>query len=104
MPTFYRALPSAELAEGRLLGVEIAGRDILLVRTAAGLHALDNRCNHGTARLSEGRLRGIRVICPLHGASFDCRSGALLGAPATAPQCAYPTRVVDDWIEVGLEP
>jgi nitrite reductase/ring-hydroxylating ferredoxin subunit len=103
MSTFHRVMPESDLPEGRLHGVVIAGRDLLFVRTKDGVHALDNLCNHGTARLSEGRLRGVRVICPLHGASFDCRNGALLGAPASAPQCAHPTRSVDGWIEVALE-
>lgn len=103
MPTYRRAIRLDDLAEGRLVGVEVAGQEVLLVRTAAGLHALDNRCNHGTARLSEGRLRGVRVICPLHGAAFDCRSGAVLGAPAQAAQRAYPTRVEDGWVEVGID-
>jgi 3-phenylpropionate/trans-cinnamate dioxygenase ferredoxin subunit len=50
--------------------------------------------------MDEGRLRGTRVICPLHGASFDVRTGAVLGAPANAPLTRYPVRVVDGRIEV----
>jgi len=36
----------------------------------------------------------------LHGASFDVRTGAVLGAPASAPLKSYPVRVVDGHIEV----
>jgi 3-phenylpropionate/trans-cinnamate dioxygenase ferredoxin subunit len=53
--------------------------------------------------MHEGRLRGNRLICPLHGASFDCRSGAVLGAPATSPLATFAVRVSDDGtVEVGL--
>ena len=102
MTTFHRAVPESDLPDGKMLGLEIAGRDVLLCRSRDGIHALDNLCTHGTARLSEGRLRGVRVICPLHGASFDCRSGAVLAPPARDPQRSYETRLVDGWIEVGL--
>ena len=41
----------------------------------------------------EGRLRGFGLICPLHGASFDCRSGAVLGAPASKPLACWQVKV-----------
>jgi nitrite reductase/ring-hydroxylating ferredoxin subunit len=47
-------------------------------------------------------LRGHRLICPLHGASFDVRNGAVLGAPASAPLPRYPVRIVDGQIEVQV--
>jgi nitrite reductase/ring-hydroxylating ferredoxin subunit len=103
MPTFHRALADADLAEGQMRGLVLNGVDLVLVRTKDGLYAMDNQCTHGAARLSEGRLRGVRVICPLHGASFDCRSGAVLALPARDPQRAYPTRILDGWIEVELD-
>lgn len=102
MSTFHRVMPEGDLLEGKMLGVDVGGRDLLLCRTKDGVHALDNLCTHGTARLSEGRLRGVRVICPLHGASFDCRSGAVLAPPARDAQRSFETRVVDGWIEVGI--
>jgi hypothetical protein len=102
MSTFHRVLPDSDLLEGKMMGVDVNGRDLLLCRTKEGIHAIDNLCSHGTARLSEGRLRGVRIICPLHGASFDCRSGAVLAPPARDPQRAFTTRVVDGWVEVAL--
>ena len=71
----------------------VAGREILVCRTKDGVFALDNICSHAYARLNEGRLRGSRVICPLHGAAFDVRSGAVLGAPATRPLATYRVRL-----------
>jgi nitrite reductase/ring-hydroxylating ferredoxin subunit len=66
------------------------------------VHAVHNVCSHAFARMDEGRLRGTRLICPLHGAGFDVRTGAVLGAPATAPLRSYPVRVVDGMIEVQV--
>ena len=101
-PSFLRALALGDLPVNSMRGVELAGRRVLLCHTAQGVFAVDEICTHGEARLGEGRLRGVRVICPLHGASFDCRSGAVLGAPATTPLAPHATRLVDGWIEVAL--
>ncbi|MDE2304798.1 MAG: non-heme iron oxygenase ferredoxin subunit [Gammaproteobacteria bacterium] len=79
------SIPLAEIPEGRMLARSAGGREIMVCRTKDGVFAVDDICSHAYARLSEGRLRGFRAICPLHGAAFDVRTGAVLGAPATRP-------------------
>jgi 3-phenylpropionate/trans-cinnamate dioxygenase ferredoxin subunit len=97
------ALPLADLAPGTMRCVTVAEAPVLVVHTKDGaVHAVHNVCSHAYAHLDEGRLRGHRVICPLHGASFDVRTGAVLGAPATVPLRSYAARVVDGRIEVQL--
>jgi 3-phenylpropionate/trans-cinnamate dioxygenase ferredoxin subunit len=54
--------------------------------------------------LNEGRLRGTRLTCPLHGASFDVRDGRILGAPAGRPLATHALRTVGGVIEVALDP
>ncbi len=95
-------IPLTELAEGTMLVRSVADREIVICRTKAGLHALDNICTHAYARLNEGRLRGTRLICPLHGASFDVRDGRALGAPATRPLATYDVQVVGDRARVTV--
>lgn len=86
-----------------MLGVEAAGQRIVLCRHKEGVFALSDICSHAYALMHEGRLRGNRLICPLHGASFDCRNGAVLGAPATLPLETFETRLsADGVIEVAL--
>jgi nitrite reductase/ring-hydroxylating ferredoxin subunit len=80
----------------------INGRAVVVCRTRDGLFALDNICTHAFARVSEGRLRGFRLICPLHGASFDARTGKVLGAPAVRPLACHGVRIVDGMVEVRL--
>ena len=78
----------------------LGGAAVLLCHTRDGVHAVENICTHAYARLDEGRLRGHRLICPLHGASFDVRTGAVLGAPATSPLPRYDVRIVEGVILV----
>lgn len=101
-PVFVRIAPLADVPQNSMRGFAVDERSVLLCHTKDGVYALDTLCTHGAARLDEGRLRGVRVICPLHGASFDCRSGAVLGAPATVPLASHATRIVDGWVEVAL--
>jgi len=82
---------------------EIAGRELLLCHTRDGVFALANLCTHAEARMSEGWLRGTRIVCPLHGGSFDVASGCALGSPAMKRLKSYPTRIVGGMIEVALE-
>lgn len=100
---FLPALALTDLAPGTMRCVTVADVPVLVVHAKDGaVHALHNVCTHAYAELHEGRLRGHRVICPLHGASFDVRSGAVLGAPATEPLARYATRVVDGQVEVQV--
>jgi len=94
----------ADVAEGKPHVCMAGGREIVICRTKEGIYALDNICTHAHARLNEGRLRGTRLICPLHGASFDVRDGRVLGAPATRPLCTHTLRIVGDRIEISLRP
>jgi 3-phenylpropionate/trans-cinnamate dioxygenase ferredoxin subunit len=94
----------ADVAEGKMHACAIGGREIVVCRTKDGIYALDNICTHAYARLSEGRLRGTRLICPLHGACFDVRDGRVLGAPATRPLAVHALEVVDDRIEISVVP
>jgi nitrite reductase/ring-hydroxylating ferredoxin subunit len=95
-------LSLVDVAEGKMRSCTIGGREIVVCRTKEGVHALDNICTHAYARLDEGRLRGTRLICPLHGASFDVRDGRVLGAPATRPLQTHTVNVIDDRIEISL--
>jgi 3-phenylpropionate/trans-cinnamate dioxygenase ferredoxin subunit len=90
------------IAAGCCEAFEIAGHAILICHTHDGFYAVENRCSHAAAALDGGRLRGVRIICPLHGASFDVRDGRATGRPATLPIRIYPLRIRAGRIEVLL--
>jgi naphthalene 1,2-dioxygenase system ferredoxin subunit len=98
-----RAAARSDLAEGEVLGVEIAGHSIALYDVDGRIFATDNICTHAYARLSDGWLDGGLIECPLHAARFDVRTGKVLDPPATEDLKTYPVRIVDDTIEVKLD-
>ncbi len=102
MPEETLTLPIAACAAGSLQAHTIAGREIVVCATKEGIFALDNICTHAFARLNEGRLRGTRLICPLHGAGFDVRDGRALGAPASRPLATHRVRTVDGRVEITV--
>jgi nitrite reductase/ring-hydroxylating ferredoxin subunit len=101
---FEPVIKLAEVAQGNMLTCVVAGREIVICHTRDGVFALDNICTHAHARMSEGRLRVTRLVCPLHGASFDIRDGRVLGSPAVLPLPTHQVRVIDGTIEVMLNP
>ncbi|MGE0581955.1 MAG: Rieske (2Fe-2S) protein [Steroidobacteraceae bacterium] len=94
----------ADLPPGRMRACTIGGRSVLLCHTKDGLHAVDNICTHAFAQLAEGRLRGHKLDCPLHGAVFDVRDGRVLKGPATEPLPVHHLRVNGGQVEVALDP
>jgi nitrite reductase/ring-hydroxylating ferredoxin subunit len=101
---FVPVLSLAEIPQGRMQTCVLEGREIVICHTREGVFALDNICTHAHARMCEGRLRKTRLICPLHGASFDVRDGRVLGPPAVLPLSTYPVQVVNGTIEISLGP
>lgn len=87
---FEPVLPIASLSEGDVVQVRVAGQELLVCQVDGGFYAVDARCSHAAQSLAHGRLAGFELKCPLHGASFDIRTGACTRAPATAPIRTFP--------------
>ena len=98
---FIPVLALSELPVGAMRAVMIGTRELLVCHTKDGVFAVDNVCSHAYARLCEGRLRGTRLICPLHGASFDVRDGRVLGLPAARPLAAFAVRLSAGMVELA---
>ena len=100
---FTQVATLGELPPGKTLCMDVEGRAILLCRTAEGVYAVDNECTHAAESLASGKLKGHRIFCPLHGASFDVRDGSPLSRPATIPLGTYPVRIEGEAILLSLE-
>ena len=75
---------------------EAGGKMIAIYCIEGSYFATDNICPHAYALLSDGWLEGQEIECPLHGARFDVKSGALIEGPAECGLKTYPVRVKGD--------
>ena len=100
--TWQHRLPHQTLSDGEMTSVDVDGEAILLCRIEGRYHALRDICSHADQALSEGRLRGHTVYCPLHGARFDVRTGECLARPATEDVRSYTVQEDDEGLVISL--
>jgi 3-phenylpropionate/trans-cinnamate dioxygenase ferredoxin subunit len=92
-----------EIPTGERIFVDIDEHNIVVFNIAGKLFAIADLCSHDNGPLGDGELESDQeVVCPRHGARFDVRSGKALTLPATIDIPAYPVRVVDGQVEVGI--
>ncbi|MFB4420877.1 Rieske 2Fe-2S domain-containing protein [Streptomyces sp. QL37] len=88
---------------GRPARRHVDGVPVVVVRESGDeIRALADSCSHMGGPLSEGTVSDGCVRCPWHGSVFRLTDGWNVGGPATAPQPAFETRVVDARVEVRL--
>lgn len=102
LSNFVAVANTNDIALNKMLCVEVSGREVLLCHTAEGFFAVDNICSHAAEKLNNGKLKGHRILCPLHGAAFDVRDGSALSRPATVPLRTYPVRIESDIVHIAL--
>ncbi len=99
---YVEIAPASELPNGERLFVEIEGKPIVIFNIAGQLFSIADVCSHDDGPVGEGQLDGFSITCPRHGAQFDVRSGKVLRMPAVVDIPAYPVRVVDGMIQLGI--
>ena len=93
--------PLSELPSGEVAVVKTAQGRVAVFNVDGELHAVEDRCSHQEAYLSDGWAEGCEVECPLHGATFDLRTGHPTTPPATEPVRVFPVEVRDGLVFVG---
>jgi 3-phenylpropionate/trans-cinnamate dioxygenase ferredoxin subunit len=85
-----------ECPPGKLKGVELEGRPLVLANVEGSFYALEDRCTHQDYPLSDGELDGTRLECIYHGARYDVRTGRAVQLPAIRPVKTYEVEVRGD--------
>lgn len=65
----------SEVPPGKMIGLDIQGKKLLLANVSGKLYAMDGLCTHMAGHLWEGGLIGMTVKCPKHGAEYDLATG-----------------------------
>jgi nitrite reductase/ring-hydroxylating ferredoxin subunit len=89
--------PAAGLADGDIRQCHGDGGQVIAVYRQGGeFFATQDRCSHAIASLSEGWMEGHEVVCPVHEARFDVRTGQHKCFPATEPIETYEVQTAPD--------
>jgi len=99
---FVSVASAEEVGNGERILLEIDGQAIALFNIAGAFFAIADVCSHDGAPVADGELDGYQISCPRHGAHFDLRTGKVLTLPAVVDIPAYPVKVEDGQIMVGL--
>lgn len=91
-----------ELGNGERLFLEVGGFPIALFNIAGKYFAIADVCSHDDGPVAEGELNGFEIACPRHGARFDLQTGKALTLPAVVDIPAYPVKIEDGAILIGL--
>lgn len=91
-----------ELPDGEALRID-ASTVIALFHVDGEFYAMNDRCSHGNASMSEGYVEeDATVECPLHAASFCLKTGKALCLPATETIATYPVIIEDGAVYIDL--
>jgi nitrite reductase/ring-hydroxylating ferredoxin subunit len=74
----------ADVAPGTMREVEANGKVLVLANVDGRFWAMEGICSHRGGRLAQGKLIDLNVMCPVHRASYDVRTGkvaANVGVP-----------------------
>ncbi len=104
MTEFHKIAKSDEVGPGEIRQYTVEDRPVALCNVDGELHAFEDICTHQFAHLSEGEFEDSRVRCPLHGATFDVKTGEAKSLPAVKPLPKHEVKVEDGQVYVALNP
>ena len=99
---FLEIAPASELPNGERLFVEVEGKSLVIFNIAGQFFAIGDICSHDDGPVGDGDIEGFNIVCPRHGGEFDIRTGQAVQMPAVVDIPAYPVKVVDGMIQVGI--
>lgn len=86
-----------------IAAVEVQGMPLALCKVGGKYYAFHDCCTHEEWPLSEGYLVDGLLVCPLHGAQYDPRSGACLRGPTADRLRTYPVREDGRFLFIEME-
>jgi nitrite reductase/ring-hydroxylating ferredoxin subunit len=102
MASFIEVAKKSQIPEGGVIGVQIEGKSLALVKLEGAVYALVDTCPHDAGPLSDGQIVGEDIECPWHRSCFNVKTGRVTRDPATEDVVTYTVRVVGDVVEVEI--
>ena len=100
---FVKAAKASDILDGTMTSVTVEDEQILIACVSGQYYAIQNKCSHKGGWLDQGELHidSCEVMCPLHDACFDLRTGEPTAEPAKTPVKVYAVRVEGNDILLG---
>jgi 3-phenylpropionate/trans-cinnamate dioxygenase ferredoxin component len=102
MARFIEVAKTSQIPEHGVIGVEIEGKSLALVKLKGTVFVFADTCPHAAGPLSEGQVIGEDIECPWHRSCFNVRTGRVTRDPAMQDIETYTVRVVGDVVEVEI--
>ncbi len=100
--TYQTVAKLSDIQPGELMYVDVGDEFVCLINLDGEIHAINDECTHEEASLSDGTIIGDDIECPLHGGSFDIRSGEPTNFPVVVAVEKYGVRIEGDDIQVEV--
>jgi 3-phenylpropionate/trans-cinnamate dioxygenase ferredoxin subunit len=91
----YNVGLAANVPSGGAIATNAGGEIVAVFNIDGDFYAISDTCSHAEASLSEGKVDGHHVMCPLHGSEFDVRTGEVMNLPATSSVESFRIEVED---------
>lgn len=103
MEEYVKAIEVAEFRHRAGRNVRIAGINFAIFLINDNVYAVENDCPHQHfSMLHEGELHECIVTCPMHGWSFDLRTGAAVRGNGRLKR--HRAKTIDGEVWIILEP
>ena len=101
MSEFTVACALSDLEDEKPKSVQLAGQNLVLVKSKDKVFAVDGTCPHRGGPLAEGFVADDCIICPWHGWGFHLDSGMYVGSPGIGIK-PHPTEIKDGSVLVKV--
>lgn len=92
---------SITASEDFIRTVQVSGRKLCIVKTGNEFYAVQSKCPHAGAELSNGWCASGKLVCPYHRHEFDLKTGR--GAKGQGNYIdTYPIELREDGLYVGI--
>jgi nitrite reductase/ring-hydroxylating ferredoxin subunit len=97
------AATESEFAEQDRKLLDFGGElQVGLYKVEGEYFAVSAWCSHQKASMVHGDVEGHELMCPVHGARFDLKTGKNLSLPAVRPVASYPVKIENGRIYVKV--
>ena len=99
---FVQVARASELKPGNRKLVWVGDTRVMLANVAGTFFAVDDLCPHARSPLSAGWLQGDEIMCALHGARFNVKTGEVLSSPAEDDLTCFAVKIEGDNVFIGV--